>query len=55
MGGEEMKVVSFISGLAIGMAAAAAAAAAVSAMYPDVPKRMKRDGKHMMRAVKKMV
>ena len=44
-----MKVVSFISGLAIGMAAA------VSAMYPDVPKRMKRDGKHMMRAVKKMV
>ena len=47
-----MKVVSFISGLAIGMAAAAAA---VSAMYPDIPKRMKRDGKHMMRAVKKMV
>ena len=52
MGGEEMKVVSFISGLAIGMAAAAAA---VSAMYPDIPMRMKRDGKHMMRAVKKMV
>ena len=52
MGGEEMKVVSFISGLAIGMAAAAAV---VSAMYPDIPKRMKRDGKHMMRAVKKMV
>ena len=47
-----MKVVSFISGLAIGMAAAAAA---VSAMYPDVPKRMKRDGKHRIRAVKKMV
>ncbi|MBR0157025.1 MAG: hypothetical protein IJM20_05865 [Clostridia bacterium] len=46
-----MKVFGFVSGVAIGMAAAAAA---VSAMYPDVPKRMKRDGKHVWRDMMKM-
>lgn len=46
-----MKVAGFVSGMAIGMAAAAAA---VSAMYPDVPKRMRRDSKHVWRSVSKM-
>ncbi len=46
-----MKVVGFISGLAVGMAATAAA---VAAMYPDVPRRMKRDGRHVMHSVKRM-
>ena len=46
-----MKVFGFVSGVAIGMAAAAAA---VSAMYPDVPKRMKWDGKHVWRDMMKM-
>ena len=45
-----MKAIGFIGGLAIGMAAAAAA---ISAAYPDVPKRVKRDGSHLMRKVKK--
>ncbi len=46
-----MKVFGFVSGLAVGMAAAAAA---VSVMYPDVPKRVKRDGKHLWRGMMKM-
>lgn len=47
-GGAFMKAVGFISGLAVGMAAAAAAIAAV---YPDVPKRMKRDSKHVWHGI----
>lgn len=47
-----MKAIGFVSGMAVGMAAAVAA---VAAMYPDVPKRMKRDGKHIMCAAKKMI
>ncbi len=47
-----MKVFGFASGMALGMMAAAAG---VAAMYPDIPKRMKRDGKHLMRTAKKML
>ncbi|MBQ5488301.1 MAG: hypothetical protein IIT70_05565 [Clostridia bacterium] len=47
-----MKVLGFATGMALGMAAAAAA---VSMMYPDVPKRMKRDGKHVMNSMKKLI
>lgn len=47
-----MKVFGFVTGMALGMAAAAAS---VAAMYPDVPKRMMRDGKHLVRAAKKML
>ena len=46
-----MKVFGFVSGMALGMAAAAAA---VAAMYPDVPKRMKRDGKNLWHGVTKL-
>ncbi|MBO4879383.1 MAG: hypothetical protein IK064_01715 [Clostridia bacterium] len=46
-----MKVFGFVSGMAVGMMAAAAA---VSAMYPDVPKRMKRDGKHVWHDMMKL-
>ena len=35
-----MKAIGFVSGIALGMAAAVAA---VSAVYPDIPKRAKRD------------
>lgn len=45
-----MKVISFVSGLAVGMAAATAA---VISVYPDIPRRMKRDSKHIMRGIKK--
>ena len=47
-----MKVFGFVTGMALGMAAAAAS---VAAMYPDDPKRMKRDGKHILRSAKKML
>lgn len=47
-----MKLFGFTAGLALGMAAAAAG---VAAMYPDVPKRMKRDSRHIMRTAKKML
>ncbi len=46
-----MKVIGFVSGIAIGMAAAAAA---VCTVYPDIPKRMKRDTKHVFRSMKKV-
>lgn len=39
-----MKALGFISGMAIGMAAAAAA---IAAIYPDIPKRIKKDTKHI--------
>lgn len=39
----------------IGMVAGAAlAVTAITAMYPDVPRRMKRDGMRMMRMGKRM-
>ena len=49
---KNMKLFGFATGLALGMAAAAAS---VSAMYPDVPRRVKRDTKHIMRTAKKML
>lgn len=42
-----MKAIGFVSGIALGMAAAVAA---VSAVYPDIPKRAKRDTKHIWRS-----
>lgn len=47
-----MKMFGFAAGMALGMAAAAAS---VAAMYPDVPRRVKRDTKHIMRTAKKML
>ncbi|MBR3297688.1 MAG: hypothetical protein IKI64_00640 [Clostridia bacterium] len=47
-----MKLFGFTAGLALGMAAAAAG---VCSMYPDIPRRVKRDTKHMMRSAKKML
>lgn len=41
-----MKTVSFMAGMAAGMVMAGAA---LSAAYPDVPKRMGRDAKKMVR------
>lgn len=46
-----MKAIGFVSGVALGMAAAVAA---VSAAYPDIPKRAKRDTKHIWRSMTKM-
>lgn len=46
-----MKPVTFFAGLALGMAAATAIVAGV---YPDVPRRMMRDGKRAVRCTKKM-
>ena len=43
-----MKAIGFVSGMALGMAAAVAA---VSAVYPDIPKRAKRDTKHIWRSM----
>jgi hypothetical protein len=48
----EMKVFGFTTGMALGMAAAAAA---VSVMYPDVPRRMKKDGRHVINSMKKLI
>ena len=39
-----MKAIGFVSGIALGMAA-------VSAVYPDIPKRAKRDTKHIWRSM----
>ena len=43
-----MKALGFISGMTLGMAAAAGA---IAAAYPDVPKRLKRDTKHIWRGI----
>ena len=40
-----MKAIGFVSGIALGMAAA------VAAVYPDIPKRAKRDTKHIWRSM----
>ncbi|MBR5948558.1 MAG: hypothetical protein IKZ82_07955 [Clostridia bacterium] len=47
-----MKMFGFAAGMALGMAAAAVG---VCSMYPDVPRRVKRDTKHIMRTAKKML
>lgn len=47
-----MKVIGFVSGMALGMAAAAAA---LTMAYPDVGKRMKRDGKNVWRGITRML
>ena len=46
-----MKTVTFITGLAAGMAVATAA---VTAMYPDVSRRMARDSRKAWKKGKKM-
>ncbi|MBR0135864.1 MAG: hypothetical protein IJM18_06660 [Clostridia bacterium] len=43
-----MKLIGFAAGMALGMTAATMA---VTAMYPSVAKKMKRDGKKMLRSV----
>ena len=45
-----MKAVTFLAGLAAG---AVVATAAVTAMYPDVSRRMIRDSKHALRCGKR--
>lgn len=45
-----MKTITFVAGLAAGMAVATAA---VTAMYPDVSRRLLRDSKKMWRNGKK--
>ena len=47
-----MKTVSFMAGMAAGMVMAGAA---LSAAYPDVPKRMGRDAKKMVRCGRRMM
>ncbi|MBO6061607.1 MAG: hypothetical protein J6P98_05790 [Clostridia bacterium] len=47
-----MKLWGFAAGMAAG---AAAATVAVTAMYPSVGRKMKRDGKKLWRGVKGMV
>jgi len=47
-----MKVVPFFVGLAAG---AVAATAAVTAIYPDVSRRMMRDSRHAVRCGKRAV
>ena len=46
-----MKVVTFITGVAAGMAVATAA---LTSMYPDVPRRMARDSRRALRNGKRM-
>jgi len=45
-GGTGMKTVTFITGVAAGMAVATAA---LTSMYPDVPRRMARDSRRALR------
>lgn len=43
-------------GLGVGIVAGAAiAAAAINSLYPDVPKRMARDGRRAMRVTKRAI
>ena len=44
----EVALIERVVGIALGMAAAVAA---VSAVYPDIPKRAKRDTKHIWRSM----
>lgn len=44
-----MKAIGFVSGIALGMAAAVAA---VSAVYPDIPNVQSSDTKHIWRSMK---
>ena len=47
-----MKLWGFAAGMAVGMTAAAVA---VTTMYPVVGKKMKRDGKKLMRDLKSLM
>ena len=47
-----MKLLGFAAGAAFGMAAATVA---VTSMYPSVAKRMKRDGKKLIKSVTAML
>lgn len=47
-----MKMIGFAAGMAVGMTAATAA---VTAMYPTVARKMKRDGKKLWRNVTSML
>ena len=46
-----MKIWGFAAGVAVGMTAAAVA---VTSMYPSVSKKMKRDGRRLIRSVSDM-
>lgn len=46
-----MKLWGFAAGIAVGMAAGAAA---VTGMYPSVSRKMKRDGRRLLRSIKDM-
>jgi len=46
-----MRTITFVAGIAAGMAMAGAA---VTAMYPDVSRRMTRDAKRLMHCGKRM-
>ena len=45
-----MKAITFVAGIAAGMAVATAA---LTSMYPDVPRRMMRDSRRMLRCGKR--
>lgn len=47
-----MRTVTFMAGVAAGMVLAGAA---LSTAYPDVPRRMERDARRMMRYGKRMM
>lgn len=47
-----MKTLPFMIGVAAGMTVAAAA---MTTMYPDIPRRMMRDGKKMCRCGRRMI
>lgn len=47
-----MKTLPFMIGVAAGMTVAAAA---MTSMYPDIPRRMMRDGKKMCRCGRRMI
>lgn len=51
-GGEFMKLCSMLIGVATGIAVATAT---IGVMYPDVTRRMQRDGKRLLNAGKKLV
>ncbi len=46
-----MKVLNFVAGVAVGMAAATVA---VASMYPGTSRKMKRDGKKLLRSITDM-
>lgn len=47
-----MKLMGFAAGMVLGMTAAAAA---MTTMYPSVGKKLRRDGKKLLRGMKELV